>query len=103
MLSPDQFPDTTLYEPSRVTKWYTWLQQKLETMSEQEIDLISEEDSETLTKYWWAAWAGSTFVGGIIGMLVFTFEWSAFQKFMGGAILGATFIVCVFANRLIGV
>ena len=63
---------------------------------------MTDEENESFTRYWWFAWAGSTFVGGLIGLFAFTFEWSAFQKFMCGALLGATFIVTIFANRLIG-
>ena len=60
------------------------------------------KEDDNFIQYWWFAWAGTSFAGGIIGLFVFTFEWSAFQKFMCGALLGATFIVTIFANRLIG-
>ena len=62
---------------------------------------MSDKNSNWLFDYWWIAWAGTAFVGGIIGLLVITFEWSAMQKFMCGALIGGTFIVTVFANRLI--
>lgn len=62
---------------------------------------MTEEKTTSMFTYWWIAWAGSAFVGGIIGLFVITFEWPAMQKFACGALVGATIIVTVFANRLI--
>ena len=62
---------------------------------------MGEDKTSWLLNYWWLAWAGSAFIGGLIGVFVITFEWSAMQKFMCGALCGGTFIVTVFANRLL--
>ena len=62
---------------------------------------MSEERTRSLFTFWWIAWAGSAFGGGLIGLFTITFDWSAMQKFLCGALLGATIILTVFANRLI--
>jgi hypothetical protein len=62
---------------------------------------MTDESASWFLNYWWIAWAGTAFVGGIVGLFVITFEWSAMQKFACGALLGGTFTVTVFANRLI--